>query len=225
MEEDTAPDPPKPPLKDRLSGLGLSEMVRRERLELRKQKKRDYEKRRANRQVSEVEPPGPETTGAPQDRSTAQHPTASEEPAIKTSELESRHLGHRQDDDSRDSPDEHPGKVIAEITAAGDAGEAGDPDQMAARLYRAFAGQMDRLEARLKEILPDGAANGSAADLAEIDKTVKTLASLAKTLTVLTGLKTDGSEEAGSGDEDTGTESLRAALAQRLERLGSGGAD
>ncbi|QDG78429.1 hypothetical protein [Labrenzia sp. PHM005] len=95
--------------------------------------------------------------------------------------------------------------------------EARSPRDMAIRLYRAFAGQMDQLEAHLKDLFAEAGREG-AAGLQEIDKTVKTLASLAKTLGALMDLKSD-TEPDGEGKNLDDREELRAALAQRLERL------
>jgi hypothetical protein len=98
------------------------------------------------------------------------------------------------------------------------------PQDMAARLYRAFAGQMDQLEARLADLFEEAGAGPPTGGIQEIDKTVKTLASLAKTLTALMDLKTDV-EPDGEGDNLDDREELRAALARRLERLCEAGAD
>ncbi|WP_428526970.1 hypothetical protein [Roseibium sp.] len=98
------------------------------------------------------------------------------------------------------------------------------PKEMAARLYRAFAGQMDQLEARLADLFEETGAGPPTGGIQEIDKTVKTLASLAKTLTALMDLKTDVKPD-GEGDKLDDREELRAALARRLERLCEAGAD
>ncbi|WP_420338238.1 hypothetical protein [Roseibium sp.] len=98
------------------------------------------------------------------------------------------------------------------------------PQDMAARLYRAFAGQMDQLEARLADLFEETGAGPPTGGIQEIDKTVKTLASLAKTLTALMELKTDVKPD-GEGDNLDDREELRAALARRLERLCEAGAD
>ncbi|XYK81739.1 MAG: hypothetical protein ROO70_05860 [Labrenzia sp.] len=109
----------------------------------------------------------------------------------------------------------------------GDVGQQKTPESpkdMAARLYRAFAGQMDQLEARLADLFEEAGAGPPTGGIQEIDKTVKTLASLAKTLTALMDLKTDV-EPDGEGDNLDDREELRAALARRLERLCEAGAD
>ncbi len=98
------------------------------------------------------------------------------------------------------------------------------PQDMATRLYRAFAGQMDQLEARLADLFDEAGAGPPNGGLQEIDKTVKTLASLAKTLTALMDLKTDVKPD-GEGDNLDDREELRAVLARRLERLCEAGAD
>ena len=98
------------------------------------------------------------------------------------------------------------------------------PQDMAARLYRAFAGQMDQLEARLADLFKEAGAGAPTGGIQEIDKTVKTLASLAKTLTALMDLKTDVKPD-GEDDNLDDREELRAALARRLERLCEAGAD
>lgn len=94
----------------------------------------------------------------------------------------------------------------------------GDRHALIARLYRAFEGQVAQLEARLTELL----GQQGSGSLTEIDQTVKTLASLAKTLTLLIDL----AKEQGEGDRDHDSldpDSLRAQLAQRLGRLGQDG--
>lgn len=92
--------------------------------------------------------------------------------------------------------------------------------EMIARLYKAFAEQMDQLEARLASLLPEGA------DVAAIDRTVKTLASLAKTLELLMELsKTTVEARDRDADQAVDPDALRLALARRLERLSGHGAD
>lgn len=95
----------------------------------------------------------------------------------------------------------------------------GDRGALISRLYRAFEGQVAQLEARLTELL--GAGSGS---LTEIDQTVKTLASLAKTLNVLMDLQKEQAEDVGA-DDSPDPEDLRAQLADRLGRLCTGRAD
>jgi hypothetical protein len=46
------------------------------------------------------------------------------------------------------------------------------PQDMAARLYRAFAGQMDQLEARLADLFEETGAGPPTGGIQEIDKTV-----------------------------------------------------
>jgi hypothetical protein len=114
-----------------------------------------------------------------------------------------------------------------EAVADGDVGlqkTPESPQDMATRLYRAFAGQMDQLEARLADLFEETGAGPPTGGIQEIDKTVKTLASLAKTLTALMDLKTDVKPD-GEGDNLDDREELRAALARRLERLCEAGAD
>lgn len=94
---------------------------------------------------------------------------------------------------------------------------------MIERLYKAFEGQMESMEARLRELVAEA---GSPASLADIDKTVKTLASLAKTLGVLIDLKQASNaeaEEEGDGPAKD-ADALRAQLAERLGRLCESGA-
>jgi len=98
------------------------------------------------------------------------------------------------------------------------------PRDMAARLYRAFAGQMDQLEARLGGLFENGGAGAPPGGLPEIDRTVKTLASLAKTLSALMDLKSTAGPD-GEGEHLDDREELRAALARRLERLCQAGTD
>ncbi len=114
-----------------------------------------------------------------------------------------------------------PSSVLAEIAAECDECPPGD---MISRLYQAFAGQMDQLEARLSQALKEAGEADSPDPVAEIDKTVKTLASLAKTLTVLLEMQKE-QEEDGAADDLPETDELRQELADRLGRLCKGGAD
>ncbi|MTH95863.1 hypothetical protein [Roseibium sp. RKSG952] len=98
----------------------------------------------------------------------------------------------------------------------GQANAAADEDAHGAlvrRLYRAFTGQMDQIEARLGTLDADGA------DLGEIDKTVKTLASLARTLTMLMDLDREAGGKEAAGEDGDNDDQLRRELAQRLDRL------
>ncbi|MEP2707176.1 MAG: hypothetical protein ABJQ71_22055 [Roseibium sp.] len=167
-------------VKARYSGQGLSDTLRREKVEAKRAKRKAKEERRQARAVDETQ-----DVARPEDVSAEQGGPAHNTEAFVD-----------------------PGPVSGETH-----------HEMISRLYRAFAGQMDQLDARLKELLPD-----SSGGMAEIDRTVKTLASLAKTLTVLMDLKegeTDDAEESGLDDP----EELRAELAQRLERLCESRAD
>ncbi|GGB50896.1 hypothetical protein GCM10011316_23720 [Roseibium aquae] len=96
------------------------------------------------------------------------------------------------------------------------------PELLIPRLYAACAGQVARIEERLRALLPgDG-------DLSEIDKTVKTLAAMAKTLELLIELERSRAREAlAEPDADTHAEpdALRAELAKRLSGLCGGRAD
>ncbi|WP_306146507.1 MULTISPECIES: hypothetical protein [unclassified Roseibium] len=117
--------------------------------------------------------------------------------------------------------------AIAEAVLKADGSEQKTPESpqdMATRLYRAFAGQMDQLEARLADLFDEVGAGPPTGGIQEIDKTVKTLASLAKTLTALMDLKTDVKPD-GEGDNLDDREELRAALTRRLARLCEAGAD
>ncbi|MFD1694854.1 hypothetical protein [Roseibium aestuarii] len=129
--------------------------------------------------------------------------------------------------------------------ACADAGEgrapgtavSGDHPELVARLYRTFLAQMDHLEARLRDLESQTGEALRQPDLGDIDKTVKTLASLARTLTVLMDLEAEpakGSRQNGRKDADEGSanagdeldpDRLRDALAQRLEGLRQGRAD
>lgn len=166
--------------KARYSGLGLSDTLKREKANAKREKRRARDGRCRTHAVDEIEDGArPEIVNAEQG-----------DPVQQTEAFV------------------HPAPADGETH-----------QEMIARLYRAFASQMDQLDARLKELLPD-----SAGGMAEIDRTVKTLASLAKTLTVLMDLKegeTDDAEESGLDDP----EELRAELAQRLKRLCESGAD
>ncbi|WP_417684662.1 hypothetical protein [Roseibium sp.] len=96
---------------------------------------------------------------------------------------------------------------------------------MIGRLYRAFEAQVESMEVRLKDLT----AEAGASSLADIDRTAKTLASLARTLTLLLDLKTEAEAQAAETGSDTGSEDddhqqlsadeLRKALAERLGRL------
>ncbi|ADZ71356.1 hypothetical protein [Polymorphum gilvum] len=105
--------------------------------------------------------------------------------------------------------------------------------QMVARLYRAFEKQVARLEDRLGRLMarearhdPAGDGRGEAAagieSLAEVDRTAKTLASLARTLDMLLALQKARAEETR---HDVDPDALRQELAQRLGRLPEGGPD
>ncbi|MEJ8473945.1 hypothetical protein [Roseibium algae] len=138
------------------------------------------------------------------------------------------------------SPKDIPGSPIEvqapeEIAALLRETAASQRPDMIARLYSAFEAQVDQVEARLQELLKgvgagaDGEA-GSGASIVEIDRTVKTLASLARTLSLLLDLKkTAGEAEAAkevareserdADDSLPDADALRAQLAQRLGRL------
>ena len=108
-----------------------------------------------------------------------------------------------------------------------------DRSDMAVRLYRAFEAQVEQVEARLKDLLADQ----NTAQITEIDRTAKTLASLAKTLGLLLNLNDAGAkgaapgkvgaEKGGAGKDGEGADddflpdaaSLRAELARRLGHL------
>lgn len=186
-----AADDNKPTVKQRLSGQGLSDTLKREKHQTRKHRRRD------RRPVAGVE--------VLPDR------------AVDQASSGVREAGDRETSRAvaGSVPDIDAG-AIAEAKAA-EARDAETPQAMAARLYTAFAGQMDQLEARLNEVFAT-AGDNSGAGLQEIDKTVKTLASLAKTLSALMDLKSEAmpdGEEASQDDPDA----LRAELAQRLEAL------
>ncbi|MBD8893505.1 hypothetical protein [Roseibium litorale] len=166
-----------------------------------------------------------------------------ERAAVRQAKRQAYRKGRRRavpEDVADDVPDETSGAALVEgrkvvPSAACDRQERALPDLsaltipdleqpgMIERLYKAFEGQMESMEARLRALVAEA---GSPASLADIDKTVKTLASLAKTLGVLIDLKqasTEEAEEEGDGlakDADA----LRAQLAERLGRLCEGGA-
>lgn len=91
--------------------------------------------------------------------------------------------------------------------------------EMISRLYRAFEKQIVQLEARLDALFKSAPAVPGA-DLGDVDKTARTLASLARTLDTLIAL-----EEARGAKEEPGDDpdALRQELAARLERLPGGG--
>jgi len=113
---------------------------------------------------------------------------------------------------------------VARLVKDADPGERPD---MIVRLYRAFEAQVDGVEARLNALLAEAAEGGEGASIVEIDRTVKTLASLARTLSLLLDLKkTVGPESTAedkpgetSNDDLEDADELRAQLAQRLGRL------
>ncbi|WP_417693300.1 hypothetical protein [Roseibium sp.] len=102
-----------------------------------------------------------------------------------------------------------------------------DPQARAAmigRLYRSFAAQMERMESRLKALEAQRlAASGTQAeagiaDIGEIDRTVKTLASLARTLTVLLGLQAEAERDAGMPAKAKGARGHAEVPGQRESR-------
>jgi len=90
---------------------------------------------------------------------------------------------------------------------------------MIARLYKAFEKQIGQLEARLEALFKSASA-ATVTDLGDVDRTARTLASLARTLDTLIAL-----EEARGAKEEPGDDpdALRQELAARLERLPEGG--
>lgn len=186
-------------MKARFSGQGLADTLRREKAQNRKRQKQSKQQLRTVSAVSGEGggPPGPEGMEKSR-RSDPGSPRCSVR------------------DDTADG-----------AVADGDVGlpkTPESPQDMAARLYRAFAGQMDQLEARLADLFEETGAGPPTGGIQEIDKTVKTLASLAKTLTALMDLKTDVKPD-GEGDNLDDREELRAALARRLEQLCEAEAD
>lgn len=92
------------------------------------------------------------------------------------------------------------------------------PDSLITRLYGTCARQMDRIEQRLESL---GVAE---ADLGDLDKAVKLLAGLARTLDLLSALqKSQKHSDAEEGQDDTNPDDIRRALAERLHRLCSDG--
>ncbi|MBO0345209.1 hypothetical protein J0X15_08255 [Roseibium sp. CAU 1637] len=96
---------------------------------------------------------------------------------------------------------------------------------MIARLYRSFAAQMERMESRLKaletqRLATSGTqAEAGVADIGEIDRTVKTLASLARTLTVLLGLQAEAERDAGMPAKAKGARGHAEVPGQRDSRV------
>lgn len=186
-------------MKARFSGQGLADTLRREKAQNRKRQKQSKQQVRT---VSAVSGEG----GGPSD---------------------SEGMGKSRFSDSGSSLCSVREGAMAEAVLKADGSEQKTPESpqdMAARLYRAFTGQMDQLEARLADLFEETGAGPPTGGIQEIDKTVKTLASLAKTLTALMDLKTDVKPD-GEGDNLDDREELRAALARRLERLCEAGAD
>ncbi len=106
-----------------------------------------------------------------------------------------------------------------ELEAALQAAGPGERMTLLARLYRAFERQVSQLEERLGRMLaPDG--EGELATLADVDRTARTLASLARTLDMLLSLQK--SQQAEETDERN-PDDLRAELAKRLGSLPRGG--
>lgn len=114
---------------------------------------------------------------------------------------------------------------LGEVEPALKAGESPGPDLLE-RLYVAFESQIEQVEQRLKVLLREaGAAPEEKADMAEIDRTVKTLASLTKTLGLLMDLrKTSEATAAAEREAEDAShvddpEQLRREIARRLGGL------
>ena len=186
-------------VKERFSGQGLADTLRREKALTRKRQKQSKQQACT---ISAVSGEG----GGPSGSKGMEKPRLSDPGSPPSSVRDGERDGAVQGADLRQQATPE------------------SPQDMAARLYRAFAGQMDQLEARLADLFHEAGAGPPNGGLQEIDKTVKTLASLAKTLTALMDLKTDV-EPDGEDDNLDDREELRAALARRLERLCEVGAD
>jgi len=92
------------------------------------------------------------------------------------------------------------------------------PDSLITRLYGTCARQMDRIEQRLESL---GVAE---ADLGDLDKAVKLLAGLARTLDLLSALqKSQKHTDVEEGEDDANPDDIRHALAARLHHLCSDG--
>ncbi|NVK33129.1 MAG: hypothetical protein HWE23_01540 [Rhodobacteraceae bacterium] len=105
--------------------------------------------------------------------------------------------------------------------------QSGAP-RMLMRLYKAFESQVDQVEARLKALVSEVDETGNT-DMVEIDRTVKTLSSLAKTLGLLLELKKSTEEADASRKESeerrdvtADPDALRQELARRLGKIGKG---
>lgn len=186
-----AADDSKPMVRQRLTGQGLSDTLKRERHETRKKRKRERCSNGA--------------AGTLPDRAPNQSPGGARE-------AEDPNTGRGM---APSVLDIDAGTIVDDKFA--DARDAETPQAMAARLYTAFAGQMDQLEARLDEMFV-AAGDKDGAGIQEIDRTVKTLASLAKTLSALMDLKSEAMPDGEESSQDD-PDALRAELAVRLEAL------
>ncbi|GAA0784184.1 hypothetical protein E1180_09245 [Roseibium denhamense] len=225
-------------VRERLSGLGLADALRLEKAEAKKQKRREKEARRACRQDArqgDAERGDGDRRGDLDTVASGPAGTSAADTVLAPEATVAVPL--------------HPDRKMVSEVALPDlpaAAEGKDPEagplkqlpgestaEMITRLYQAFSGQMDQLETRLAGLLPE------AGGMADIDKTVKTLASLAKTLTVLmelrdanaAGVQSDTQADAQSAAQAGGEESecddpdaLRAELARRVLGLGGQGA-
>ncbi len=170
--------------------------------------------------------------------------------ARKDTEEKDAEVKDRADQGYTDRPDESAlGSVMpeaAELARLMADGGPEPPAEMISRLYRAFEAQVETMEARLKELLAEagagegeGSATAGKTGMVEIDRTVKTLASLARTLTLLLELRKAvpesdagkrGTDRGETGDDDdpdaprsrAEADRLRSELAQRLGRLCQG---
>jgi len=115
-----------------------------------------------------------------------------------------------------------PGLSGAGASGTKDVHTSDPPESLIPRLYAACASQVARIEARLKALMPEEG------DLSEIDKTVKTLAGMAKTLELLIELERERAKEAAAQTDAGKTidpDTLRSELAQRISGLCGSGAD
>ena len=90
------------------------------------------------------------------------------------------------------------------------------PPDLISRLHDTCTAQLDRIEAKLSEM---GAKGG---DLGDLDKTMKMLAGLARTLELLTELRKSYEKEVADGDDNVDPDHLRSELAKRLLGLCKG---
>ncbi len=115
----------------------------------------------------------------------------------------------------RKPPDSGASQCRGDLSASGAVGAK--PVDLIGRLYETCTGQLDRIEAKLAEM------GDQSVDIAELDKAVKMLAGLARTLELVSDLRKSHEKEASEGDDNVDPDHLRSELAGRLHGLCSDG--